>query len=806
MSLETKEREILKETPTGLTSAEVEARVNEGKVNKTSDTKGKSYLKIVADNLFTFFNLMYALITVIIILLGQLGSLEITNLGYLAVVIPNILLAIIQEIRAKIAVRKLSVTTDPKATVVRDGVRVDVDSSKLVVGDLMCLELGRQILCDAIVVSGMCETNESMLTGESEPIKKQAGDRVFAGSFVVSGSVMAEIDRVGNDNYAHKIEKAAKKFKAPASNLFRDLNRLIMTIGFFMIPLTAAVLLANRGYYGNWVDAIEMTCGSVIGMIPAGVYLLITITLSLSVMSLAKKRTQVQDMYSIEMLASADVLCLDKTGTITDGTMEVVEVYSHDGTDEERIGEIIGYLEGAEQGINPTSKALSARFGRLESRVVDRTPFSSSRKYYDATIEGVGRYAIGAPHFVPCPVSEKLDEVIAGYASDGKRVLLLARLNEDGTDGEAVALIAIADRIRPNAKETIEGFQSQGVTVKVISGDHAETVATIAAKVGIKDADKFVSCETLSDEELVALADECAVFGRVTPEQKVLLIKTLKEKGHTVAMTGDGVNDTLALKESNCAIAMADGSEMARAISQIVLMDSDFGALPGVVREGRRCINNVRQSAVLFLMKTIFTVLVSLFAVVTVSGYPFEPKHYLLLELFIIGISSVLLALEPNNERIKGSFLDSVVIRSLPCSLAMFIPTLVTLLIGKYSSGISSEARGSVAMCVIVLVGFINLVYICRPFTKWRIAVAAFVGVALALIIPTVTILESVGITNLFGVFNVSFGFVDAGENLPFLFGMLALGLVFASLPHVFRRQIQRWTEYMSERKNRSRT
>lgn len=775
--------------PAGLTAEEVEERTRAGKINKTNEKRGKSYARIVIDNLCTFFNLVYAVIVVIMI---SFGSFD--NLGFLAVVLPNVILAIVQEIRAKMTVSKLSVATDPRATVVRDGKICEISAAQIVVGDLMKLEISRQVLSDAIVISGVCEVNESMLTGESVPVKKQAGDRLYAGSFLVSGSVYAEVDRVGADNYINAIESAAKKYKAPTSNLFRSLDRLIKCIGIFMVPMTVATFLCNWFVTSNATDLVgfefakevaNKTCASVIGMIPAGMYLLVTLTLSLSVILLGRKKTLVQDMYSIEMLARADVLCLDKTGTITDGTMRVCDVVSLDGTDEGEISRVMAYLESEDNAINATSKALISHFGRAEARIIDTIPFSSQRKFSAANIDGVGIYAVGAPHFVPCEVSEELDRAIDEHALRGERVLLLVRLGELDGAGVAVALIALEDRIRPGAEDTIRRFQEQDVTVKVISGDHAATVSAIAVKVGIKDAEKYISCENLTDEELSGVAEKYAVFGRVTPEQKVLLVKTMQSAGHTVAMTGDGVNDTLALKEANCAIAMADGSEVARAISQIVLMDSDFSHLPEVVREGRRCINNVRSSASLFVMKTVFTILLSLFAVFTLTGFPLETKHLTFLELFIIGIGSFLLAFEPNNKRIEGGFLEYVLTRSVPYAIAMFIPVLITLIISAYgTSDITLEARGAISMILVIIVGYINLANICRPYTKWRLGVAILVGGLLVC---------AVGVGILFDTYLFSrpiFGFVYALSN-PVIFALLvAIGVVSALLMHFIREPL----------------
>ncbi len=761
----------------GLTAEEVAAQRAAGNVNVSKEKAGKSYGRIIASNLFTFFNLIWALVAVVLISIGS-----IKNLTFLFIIIPNALIAIIQEIRAKRTVEKLSVTTEPRATVLRGGELVEIDAADIVVGDVMKIELGKQVLSDAVVLSGLAEANESMLTGESDAIKKQKGDTVLAGSYLVSGSIYVKVIRVGVQNYVHKIESAAKGFKKPVSNLFRDLNKLIKYIGIFLVPMAVITFVSNYfAYSGESIKVvIEKTCGSIVGMIPAGIYLLVTITLTLSVITLSKKKTLVKDMYSIEMLASADVVCLDKTGTITDGTMCVTDLIPLDGTPEEQIKYIMSCVEGAEESINNTSRALIEYFGKRECAVLERVPFSSSRKYSAVNLDGVGCFAVGAPNFVPCRIDAMLSRRIAAFAKEGKRVLLLSALDSLESEGKPLAIIAIADRIRPNAKEIIANFQSQGVTIKIISGDHAETVSTIAQRVGVANAKNYISCENLTDEELIAGAEKYAVFGRVTPEQKVLLVKTLKERGHTVAMTGDGVNDTLALKESNCAIAMADGSEVARAVSQIVLMNSDFGTLPDVVREGRRCINNVRQSAVLYLMKTIFTICLSIFTAATVMGYPFEPSQFLLLELFVIGISSVLLALEPNNKRIEGTFLKKVLVKSAPNAIVLFVPVFIALMLGLFNFGISVQCRNAIATIVVTLVGYINLVALCIPFTKWRAGVCIIIGAGL---------IGTAGVSLLLGDI---LGFAPAVQNPLFFFGMLGVGVSLAVLLQLFRNNMEK--------------
>ena len=786
---------------TGLTAAEVEARRAEGKVNLTKKKHGKSYLKIVTDNLLTFFNLVWAIVAAIMIAFGSFG-----NLTFAFVVVPNILLAIIQEARAKAAVDKLSVTTEPRATVVRDGAAVEIPAEEIVLGDVMRLEISRQILSDAVVVSGTCEVNESMLTGESVPVKKQAGDKLFAGSFLVSGAVYAEVVAVGADNYVNTLEEKARGHKAPTSNLFRSLDALIKGIGIFMVPMTVGVGICNyfvlKSEYDGFALAkavAEKTCGSVIGMIPAGMYLLITLTLSLSVIILARRKTLVQDMYSIEMLARADILCLDKTGTITDGTMRVSDVVPLGADGVSEIEKIMAAFESEDTAVNATSAALVDRFGKSEAKINGSIAFSSSRKFSAEDIEGVGIFALGAPHFVPAEIDEALEDKIKAHAALGKRVIILSRLDAlDAESGSPVALIALEDRIRPGAEDTIRRFQEQDVTVKVISGDHAATVSAIAKKVGVLDAEKYISCENLSDEELVAAANSYAVFGRVTPEQKVLIIKTMKAAGHTVAMTGDGVNDTLALKEANCAIAMAEGSEVARAISQIVLMDSDFSHLPEVVREGRRCINNVRGSASLFVMKTIFTILISLFSVITMTAYPFAPKNFLFLEFFVIGVSSFLLAFEPNNKRIEGNFVEYVMSASLPYAIAMFVPTLTLLVVQAYTGiDMTTAARDAVAMLVVTFVGYVNLTNICRPYTKWRVGVAVGIGGALALGVT------GVGLFDHFILGGKEFGIANAFTAPEMLILSAVLGLAMAFLMHLLRAPIGRFVGFISRKLNK---
>lgn len=774
--------------PAGLTQDEVRKLTAEGKVNNSNEKVGKSYKRILADNLFTYFNLVWAIVTALLII-----TKSYSNLTFLAIVLPNVIISTAQEMRAKKTVEKLSMSTEPKATVIRDGELITLNATEIVLGEVVLIEAGRQIPADAVVISGLAEANESMLTGESDAIKKEPGDKVLAGSYLVSGSIYVKVTHVGRDNYIHKIEKAAKSFTAPSSNLFNELNKLIKIIGIFLIPMSLILAIFNFLDTRDITQTIVTTCASIIGMIPSGIYLLVTLTLTLSVISLSRKQTLVQDMYSIEMLASADVVCLDKTGTITDGTMTVVDIHITDGTSEEDFASIMAAIEGSEGSINNTSAALIDRFGKdVSHTVLKKIPFSSKRKYSAVSIQDVGVYSIGAPNFVPCPVTDAMQEYISARAKDGERVLLVARHEQLGDTGMPVALIAISDTIRPGAKETIENFQSQGVTLKVISGDNAETVSTIAGRVGIKNADKFLSCESISDEELILSAEEYTIFGRVTPEQKVLLIKTLKTNGHIVAMTGDGVNDTLALKESNCAIAMADGSEVARKVSQIVLLNSDFGTLPDVVREGRRCINNVRQSAVLYLMKTLFTIFISLLIPFTVSSFPLSPKQFLLLEFCVIGVPSVLLALEPNNKRIEGSFLDTALVRSIPNAIALTTPVFSLLLLGKFMTDVNTDSRNAMAMALVTIIGFINLLCLCTPYTKWRATVVA----TSALLISAATLLSIFALGDIFHL-------TPLKDNILVFMIVLTASIFITMLMQIFRGKIEKFIQGRIERQRR---
>ena len=720
----------------GLSKVQVQERVEAGLVNNTKQNSGKSVLKIFVDNICTFFNLIWIIVFVALCVVGAYSDLL-----FIIVIILNTTIAIIQEIKAKITVEKLSYVTAPKILTIRDGVEEKINANKLCLDDIIKLSAGNQIPTDCILLDGKIEVNESMLTGESLAVKKVDGDTLFAGSFIISGGCTAKVNKVGKDSYIQSVATQAKKFKSPSSNLFKDINALVKYIGVIIIPISALMLLNNYFAYGKNINiAIAKTCGSITGMVPAGMFLLITIALSLGVIKLSYKKTLVQDIYSIEMLARTNVLCLDKTGTITDGTMRVCEhinIKELEGYSNENI---ISNILNAQSANNQTANALLLYYKKSNDYfVVNNVEFSSKRKCTITCFDGIGTFAIGAPEFLHVGTLDKeIEELIFKKQNDGKRVVMLAYSDQKMINDELpfrmepMAIIVIEDHIREDAIETINWFKRNDVQIKIISGDNPYTVANIAKRVGVENADACISLEGLSLTEVEKIAANFTVFGRVSPEQKHVIIKSLKKKGYTVAMTGDGVNDTLALKESDCSIAMADGSEVARNLSNIVLLDSKFSSLPAVVEEGRRVINNVQRSSTLFLMKTVFTILLSLITIITLSPYPFSPSQLLPLEMFVIGMPSVVLALQPNSNLIKGDFIPEVLKRALPNGLLMLFNMLVVITLANLNLLNVNEYQ-TVSTMVLMGTGFINLVYLCVPFNILRAVCCVLSGLCLTI-------------------------------------------------------------------------
>ena len=726
----------------GLSENELEERKKRKLVNVAKNKSSKSVLRILVENIFTYFNLIWAIIFVALMCVEAYSDLI-----FMIPVVLNTLIAIIQEIKAKYTVEKLSLVSSPKLTAIRDGKRVLLHASHLYPDDIIELTVGNQIPADCIIVSGEAELNESLLTGESNAIRKKVGDTILAGSFIFSGTVLARVDKLIGDSYIQTIATEAKKFKKPNSNLFKDLQTIIKYIGIIIIPIGGLMFLNNYLSYAgdpNWLKlAITKTCGSLTGMVPAGMFLLVTIALTVGVIKLATKHTLVKDLYSIEMLARTNMLCLDKTGTITDGTMNVIHYECFDESVNFEL--LVQNILSAQKTSNSTFNALLSKFGTENALEVGKViEFSSDRKY-SATRLGDSTYLLGAPEFSCKNLSEKIKLLIEERAKLGERVLLISKTQEDIDEEhldrlpattQPLGIITLVDHIRDDAIDTINWFKTNGVKIKIISGDNPNTVSTIARRVGVEDAEKCISLENLSPQQVKTIADQYTVFGRVTPEQKHILVKTLKTLGYVVAMTGDGVNDTLALKEADCSIAMADGSDVARNISSLVLMDSKFSSLPRVVKEGRQVINNVQKSSTLFLMKTLFTITLStiilLIALVTFSAisYPFTPKQLSLLEFFVIGVPSFLLALQPNDEQIKGNFIPMVLKKAVPSALLMLLNVGVVLILGKFSVINVAEQQ---TLCVLVLTvsGFINLVKLCFPFNALRTFCVILSGVCI---------------------------------------------------------------------------
>ncbi len=708
----------------GLSEEQINERIEHKLVNDTKIKTSNSYLQIFCKNIFTVFNVIWLVIAIALMCVNAWSDLL-----FLFVVIANTAISIFQEIKAKNAVEKLSMVTAPKIKVIRMGLQLEVKGEDLLLDDIIVLENGNQIPADCIIIDGKVEANESLLTGESNLIKKEEGDYLLAGSFLVSGLCYARVDKVGKNNYIQTVAERTKDFKPQTSNLFKDLNSLIKIIIIILIPIGVLTCFKEIYMTGTTIEeAITSTSGALTGMIPAGMYLLITVGLSVGVIKLSKKKTLVKNLYSIEMLARANVLCLDKTGTITDGTMNVVEVIPQNNFTSDKIEQVMKTILSHQKTMNATSVALVEHFGKEPNTdVKDIIEFSSQRKYSATTLKNGKTYYIGAIGFIKCTMTAQQKNLMNQYMEKGLRVISLVEDTNPYTEksagkrGKLVAFFVLEDHIRKDAVETIAWFKENNVDIKIISGDDALTVSKIAKRVGVENSDKYISLENMSIQEVAQIANKFTVFGRVTPEQKHVIVKTLKTQGNVVAMTGDGVNDTLALKEANCSIAMADGSEVARNISHLVLMESNFSALPSIVKEGRQIVNNVQHSSVLYLMKTLFTIMLCITTLVLRISYPFTPKQLLLLEMFVIGVPSFILTFQPNNELIRGNFIPQVLKKSIPCALLMYVNILIVLILNENTTTLLPEEYTSLCTLLLTFVGYINLVWICWPLNWLRI-------------------------------------------------------------------------------------
>ena len=677
---------------TGLTDEQVNERIEQGKVNADENPNTRTYKQIVRENTLTFFNFLNLVLLILVLMVGSYK-----NAFFVGIIIINTLIGIAQEIRAKKTIDKLAILTAKKSIVIREGKKWTVPTEDLVLDDLVCLKTGDQVPADAKVLEGSVEVNESLLTGESDNLPKNVGDELFSGSFVTSGEACCQIIHVGKDNYAAQITSEAKEFKRHNSELKNSLNAILKVISIIIVPLGA--LLFYKQYYvvGNtFKDSIVSMVAGVLGMIPEGLVLLTSVALTLGALVLANKKTLVQELYCIETLARVDTLCLDKTGTITEGTMcvERVEPWSEasenkdtdeiptedeDEPDLHEIENMMANLMYVLKDQNATIDALRKRFPAKSSMTLEHIiPFSSDRKYSGAVFEDNGTYLMGAAQFLFPEGREDILDVCQNYAEEGLRVLVLAHSTQmaEGTELpenlEPAALLLLTDVIREEAPDTLQFFDSQEVDLKVISGDDPVTVSAIAKRAGLKNAENYVDATTLeTEEQLEEAVAKYSVFGRVTPQQKKEMVQALQKQGHTVAMTGDGVNDVLALKEADCSIAMAQGSDAAKNIANVVLLDSNFASMPHIVNQGRRVVNNIRTAASMFLIKTMFSVMLSLLTIFFGNAYPFEPIQMSLISACAVGIPTFLLAQENNYDKIDHTFLRHVFLNAFPAALTI---------------------------------------------------------------------------------------------------------------------------------------
>lgn len=757
----------------GLSKEQVEKRISEGLTNANKDDKGKSYLEIVLTNIFTFFNMLYLLITIILIIIGKSDQLI-----FLFAVVPNVVIGLVQEINSKRTVDKLRLVSAPVATVIRNSDKLEISTDDVVLDDIIMYTAGKQICADSVVIDGSIEVNEALLTGEADAIPKTKDSKLFAGSFVSSGTCVARVDKVGRDCYINKLSAEAKKYSAPRSELLSTLKGVIKVISFIIFPIAILYLLSHMNGSLSWENIRSTILNKenlasvsyiILAMIPAGLFLLTSVALAVGVIRLAKNNTLVQQLYCIETLARVDVLCLDKTGTITDGTMRVCDCVEVNNHTDYTIREIVGSMMNSFKETNPTSEALIKYFEVNEVlQATEVIPFSSKRKYSAVTFGDEGTFIIGAPDFVIKDNFEKIKTKVTRFSNQGCRVLVLGYLSSKMKSEELpknvkpIALIVIQDHIREDAAATIAFFKQNNVDVKVISGDNPETVSKIADRVGIEGASRYINLNGLTDDEIRDAVFDYTVFGRVTPSQKKLIVQTLKANGKTVAMTGDGVNDIPALKEADCSIAMASGSEATRYVSHLVLMDSNFSSMPKVVNEGRRVINNIQKTSALYLTKNMFAFLIATMYIIIGfisrsypdsvlfinKSFPFNPKSLFIIETVILGFATLCLSLQPNRAIVKGKFISNVFRQIIPGAVTILVFQLFLFFAQKFGMYINSAkplwfeglTNGeNVFVTISALVTTMIMIFVlfnsCRPFNVFRKVIFGVVIVACATIV-----------------------------------------------------------------------
>ncbi len=703
----------------GLSEKEVAERIAAGRINGNPNPKTKSIKHILAHNIFTFFNFINVVLAVLIFLVGSPK-----NAMFAMIILWNTGIGIFQEIRAKRTIDKLTLISAPKVTVIRDGVEKEIATEDIAADELIIFRTGAQAAADCEVVSGECEVNESLITGESDPVFKTAGEKILSGSFVVSGEARAVVTALGADSFSSKITSGAKYVKKPHSKMMDALNKILKGIAIAIVPIMAVLFYNAIFVSGQGLNrAVTSTVAAVIGMIPEGLVLLSSVVLAVSAIRLAKINTLVQDLFCIETLARVDVLCLDKTGTITEGDMTVEEILP---LSDEPIDEAVTALMNVLPDRNPTFKAMKSRWDGKSTWEAEKVlPFSSAKKWSGAQFKGKGSYIMGAAEFILGEKFSEIRERAENFSGDGRRIILIARSENPfddknlPTDINPLALAAITDRIRKEAPAALDFFEEQGVAVKIISGDNPRTAAAAAKKAGVNNADRYIDASAV--DNISDVIEDYTVFGRVTPDKKLEIIKALKAKGHTVGMTGDGVNDVLALKEADCSIAMQSGSEAARNVSNLVLLDSNFASMPKVVAEGRRSINNIERSASLFLSKTVYSSLLALLFLFIRLPFLFEPIQMTLINALCIGIPSFLLAMQGNKDIIRGSFIGNVLRVALPNGVTAVL-AMIAVLVCSGIFDFSTPQMSSVATIVLAAISFMITARCCHPVKPWKIA------------------------------------------------------------------------------------
>ncbi len=753
--------------PQGLSAAEVAERTARGEVNVDAGVRTRSVRQIVRENTLTLFNAINAILAVFVLVTGSYK-----NMLFMVVIVCNTLIGIVQEIRSKRTTDRLSIVASSKASVLRDGALVELPLDALVRDDIIELGRGDQIPADSVVVKGSCDVNESLLTGESTLVKKRPGDELMSGSYLNAGTVRARVVHVGAENYAAKISAEAKQHKAVNSEIMNSLNGIIKFVSFIILPLGALLFARQHFLTGTETnEAILSTVSALVGMIPEGLILLTSTVLAVAVVRLAKSRVLVQQLYCIETLARVDTLCLDKTGTITTGKMEVAAVCPVPGVPQTMVDMAFASIARADEDPNDTAQAIVEHFAGADAAVLHASrvvPFSSDKKWSGAVFDDGSAYVMGAGQFILGDALSAVADQQNELAADA-RVLLLAQVDGFDEEGDIVGapkplgFIAIHDQIRATAAQTVRYFKEQGVDLKVISGDDPRTVSGIASQVGVPRAEAYVDATTLADDAAIAEAIErYSVFGRVKPEQKKAFVVALQEKGHIVAMTGDGVNDTLALKQADCSVAMAAGSDAARNVAQLVLVDNDFAAMPKVVAEGRRSINNLQRSASLFLVKTLLSMTLAVLFILLPWQYPFQPIQMTLISAFTIGLPSFVLALEPNKDRIKGRFLENVIVKSIPGATCAVLTILIVNTVGYNVLHLDYEHVSTLCVLLTAWIGALLIVRLSIPFTPIRAALLA--------VVVGGTVLGATVLHGLFGIEPFTFG-------MTVLFTVLAIGV-----------------------------